>query len=82
NVGFTAPHHTFFDILPNFSIPHYFKHQPIQFPSQFLTTHKSIAIQPDNLYLTIHPQHTQPFTISHQHIPLHQTPIIPIQHNF
>ncbi|WP_369008305.1 alanine--tRNA ligase-related protein, partial [Staphylococcus epidermidis] len=39
NLPFTPPHHTFFHILPNFSIPDYFKHQPIQFPSQFLTTH-------------------------------------------
>ncbi|WP_263641731.1 alanine--tRNA ligase-related protein, partial [Staphylococcus saprophyticus] len=82
NLPFTPPHHTFFQILPNFSIPDYFNQQPIQFPSQFLTTQNSIPIQPKLLYLTIHPHHKQPYTISNQHIPLHQTPIIPIQPNF
>ncbi|HEX3572809.1 MAG TPA: alanine--tRNA ligase [Acidobacteriaceae bacterium] len=53
NVGFTRRHHTFFEMLGNFSFGDYFKREAIAYAWELLTSPEWFAINPANLYVTI-----------------------------
>lgn len=63
NVGKTARHHTFFEMLGNFSIGDYFKEEALQFAWEFLTSKAWMGFDPDKLYVSIHPLDQQAYHI-------------------
>src|SRR5690625_4777183 len=82
NVGYTARHHTFFEMLGNFSIGDYFKKEAIEFAWEFLISEKWLGLQEDLLTVTVHPEDDEAYDIwLHQmHLPKHR--IIRLEENF
>lgn len=82
NVGFTARHHTFFEMLGNFSIGDYFKKEAIHFAWEFLTSDEWMGMEPEKLYVTIHPEDIEAYRIWNEEIGLEESRIIRIEGNF
>lgn len=81
NVGYTARHHTFFEMLGNFSFGDYFKPDAIVFAWEFLTSDKWLALPQDKLYVTIYATDDEAFDIWHNTIGLAPERIIRIGDN-
>ncbi|ESU30682.1 alanyl-tRNA synthase [Bacillus sp. 17376] len=82
NVGKTARHHTFFEMLGNFSIGDYFKVEAIEFAWEFLTDEKWIGFDPEKLSVTIHPEDDEAFNIWREKVGVPEERIIRLEGNF
>lgn len=80
NVGRTARHHTFFEMLGNFSFGDYFKKEAISWAWEFLT--KVIELDPDKLYVTIYPDDKEAYDYWHNMIGLADERIFKFDDNF
>ena len=81
NVGYTARHHTFFEMLGNFSFGDYFKQAGIAYIWEFLTSDEWLAIDKDRLYVTIYATDDEAFDIWHKDIGIPSERIIRIGDN-
>jgi alanyl-tRNA synthetase len=82
NVGKTARHHTFFEMLGNFSIGDYFKVESIEWAWEFLTDKKWIGFDPEKLSVTIHPEDEEAFDIWNKKVGVPAERIIRIEGNY
>ncbi|WP_353160702.1 alanine--tRNA ligase [Acinetobacter guillouiae] len=81
NVGYTARHHTFFEMLGNFSFGDYFKRDAIRFAWDFLTGEEWLALPKDKLYATVYHTDDEAFDIWNKEIGLAADRIIRIGDN-
>ncbi len=82
NVGKTARHHTFFEMLGNFSIGDYFKEEAITWAWEFLTDEKWMGFEKDKLAVTIHPEDDEAHEIWNKKIGIPEERIIRLKENF
>lgn len=82
NVGKTARHHTFFEMLGNFSVGDYFKEDAIPWAWELLTSPKWLAMDPERLFVTVYPKDTEAYRIWHEVVGLPEDHIIKVEDNF
>lgn len=82
NVGHTARHHTFFEMLGNFSIGDYFKEEAITWAWEFLTDPNWLNLDPERLSVTIHPEDDEAYQIWHKQIGVPKERIVKLKENF
>lgn len=80
NVGQTARHHTFFEMLGNFSFGDYFKREAITWGWEFVT--KELKIPVEKLWITIHTKDDDAFKIWHEEVGLPAERIVRLEENF
>lgn len=78
NVGYTARHHTFFEMLGNFSFGDYFKQDAIRFAWTFLTASQWLHLPLERLFVTVYAPDEESYQIWHQDIGLPDHKIIRI----
>ncbi|MDQ0817809.1 alanyl-tRNA synthetase [Bacillus pumilus] len=82
NVGKTARHHTFFEMLGNFSIGDYFKEEAIEWAWEFLTSDEWIGFDPNLLSVTVHPEDDEAYVLWRDKIGVPEERIIRLEGNF
>jgi alanyl-tRNA synthetase len=82
NVGKTARHHTFFEMLGNFSIGDYFKEEALHYAWEFLTSPEWMGFDPDKLYVSVHPLDEQAYRIWVDQIKLPAHRILKSEENY
>ncbi|MCM3630160.1 alanine--tRNA ligase [Paenibacillus glycanilyticus] len=82
NVGKTRRHHTFFEMLGNFSIGDYFKEEVITWAWEFLTSKEWIGFDPDRLSVTVFPEDEEAYKFWNEKIGLPAERIYKLQENF
>ncbi|EIH7761827.1 alanine--tRNA ligase [Escherichia coli] len=81
NVGYTARHHTFFEMLGNFSFGDYFKHDAIQFAWELLTSEKWFALPKERLWVTVYESDDEVYEIWEKEVGIPRERIIRIGDN-
>ncbi|EKF0447347.1 alanine--tRNA ligase [Escherichia coli] len=81
NVGYTARHHTFFEMLGNFSFGDYFKHDAIQFAWELLTSEKWFALLKERLWVTVYESDDEAYEIWEKEVGIPRERIIRIGDN-
>ncbi|OQX93921.1 MAG: alanine--tRNA ligase [Tenericutes bacterium 4572_104] len=61
NVGHTARHHTFFEMMGNFSIGDYFRNEALEYAYELLTSEKYFGFDINKLYFTVYPEDSETY---------------------
>lgn len=81
NVGYTARHHTFFEMMGNFSFGDYFKQDAIKFGWEFLTSPQWLGLPKEKLYVTVYETDDEAYDIWHKEVGVPAEHIIRIGDN-
>lgn len=81
NVGYTARHHTFFEMLGNFSFGDYFKQDAIQFAWEYLTSPQWLGLPKEKLWVTVYETDNEAYDIWHKEVGVPAERIIRIGDN-
>ena len=80
-VGITARHHTFFQMLGNFSIGDYFKKEALTWAFELLTSEKYFGMPKEKLYITVYPSDKEAYEIWHN-LGIEDNHIIKLEGNY
>ena len=81
NVGYTARHHTFFEMLGNFSFGDYFKHDAINFAWEYLTSPQWLGLPKEKLWVTVYETDDEAYNIWNKEVGVPSERIIRIGDN-
>jgi alanyl-tRNA synthetase len=82
NVGYTARHHTLFEMLGNFSVGDYFKREAIAWAWEFLTSPEWLGLEADRLSVTIYPEDDEAYQLWKEIAQLPDERIVRLKDNF